>query len=147
MFTGLINFNHMAYPYKRIKTTEKRSIDEHRHLMQVHLGRKLGWDEVIHHKDGNKRNNSLDNLVVMSRSEHGRLHSTGAKPTEETRRHLSRVDRKHYWNKLSPTKVRNIRKLISAKVPYSQIGKKYGIDKKTVYEIKIKRIWAHVLDK
>lgn len=31
--------------------------------------------EVIHHIDGNKRNNSLDNLMVMSIADHIKLHA------------------------------------------------------------------------
>ena len=42
--------------------------------MQVHLGRKLSFNEVVHHKDNNKRNNDLSNLEVMTRSEHIRHH-------------------------------------------------------------------------
>jgi hypothetical protein len=30
---------------------------------------------IVHHKDGNKRNNDPDNLEVLSRSEHMRLHN------------------------------------------------------------------------
>lgn len=29
---------------------------------------------IVHHKDGNKYNNSIDNLVLMKQSEHARLH-------------------------------------------------------------------------
>jgi len=31
--------------------------------------------EVVHHIDGNRRNNNLDNLVVMSNREHIKLHT------------------------------------------------------------------------
>ena len=36
---------------------------------------------VVHHKDGGRRNNSLDNLEVMSNGDHARLHF-GIKPNE-----------------------------------------------------------------
>lgn len=49
---------------------------EHRKIMENLLGRKLGFNEVVHHKDGNRLNNSLENLEVITRSEHSRLHST-----------------------------------------------------------------------
>ena len=48
---------------------------EHREKMEQYLGRKLEKNEVVHHKDGNRHNNDLDNLEVMSRSEHTRLHN------------------------------------------------------------------------
>ena len=31
-------------------------------------------DWVLHHKDGNHKNESLDNLVIMTRKDHSRLH-------------------------------------------------------------------------
>lgn len=47
----------------------------HRVEMERILGRKLGPDEVVHHIDGDKRNNSPSNLKVMTRSEHSRYHA------------------------------------------------------------------------
>lgn len=46
----------------------------HRRIAEETLGRKLTSNEVVHHIDENPNNNSLDNLMVMSRSLHGRLH-------------------------------------------------------------------------
>lgn len=47
---------------------------EHVRVMELHLGRKLGANESVHHKDGNKTNNDLANLEVLLRGEHSRLH-------------------------------------------------------------------------
>ncbi len=44
---------------------------EHRFVMQTHLGRPLLRSESVHHKDGNKTNNSIDNLELRSGA-HGR---------------------------------------------------------------------------
>ena len=46
----------------------------HRFVAQKILGRKLKRGEIVHHKDGNKHNNSPRNLVVMTQSEHMRMH-------------------------------------------------------------------------
>lgn len=51
-------------------------VKEHTLVMSEHLGRPLTPEEIVHHKDGNKQNNSLDNLQVMTKSEHTRLHNT-----------------------------------------------------------------------
>ena len=47
---------------------------EHRFLMEKHLERKLTKAKIVHHKDGNKLNNSLENLEVMDRKTHYRVH-------------------------------------------------------------------------
>lgn len=49
---------------------------EHRLVVEHQLGRPLDRGEVIHHIDGNKHNNSPENLRVMSQSEHARLHDS-----------------------------------------------------------------------
>ena len=46
----------------------------HRLIVENHLGRLLKDDEVIHHKDLNKKNNSIDNLMVLTSSKHSKLH-------------------------------------------------------------------------
>jgi hypothetical protein len=44
-------------------------------VMEQHLGRYLTREECVHHVDGDKKNNSLENLQVMLRSDHARLHA------------------------------------------------------------------------
>ena len=47
---------------------------EHRYIMQDIIGRKLGKNEIVHHIDGNKKNNNPDNLMIVTRSEHAKMH-------------------------------------------------------------------------
>lgn len=52
-----------------------REVFEHRVVVEQALGRKLKFNEVIHHLDNDGRNNAPDNLIVLSRSKHTLLHS------------------------------------------------------------------------
>ena len=61
----------MKYKSKKING---KKIDEHRIIMQEYLGRKLNSNEIVHHINGNKSDNRIENLQVMSRSEHAKLH-------------------------------------------------------------------------
>lgn len=45
---------------------EGRNNREHRYVMAKFLGRKLKTTETVHHKDGNRSNNDLDNLQLRS---------------------------------------------------------------------------------
>lgn len=47
---------------------------EHVVVMEEHLGRPLKRNEVVHHIDGDKTNNSLENLWLTTRSGHRRAH-------------------------------------------------------------------------
>lgn len=58
------------YGYKRIYINGKRTL-EHRFLIEKIIGRQLKTGEIIHHKDGNRLNNSLSNLELLnSQSDH-----------------------------------------------------------------------------
>lgn len=53
---------------------KKNGIHEHRLVAEKKLGRHLEPGEIVHHIDGNKRNNEPDNLIVITQSEHIREH-------------------------------------------------------------------------
>jgi hypothetical protein len=50
--------------------------------MEQHLGRTLGPDEVVHHRDGDPSNNSIENLEVKGRIKHLQDHARDDRPPE-----------------------------------------------------------------
>ena len=68
-----------GYKYICVKVDGKsRYYLEHRWLMEQHIGRRLGTDEVVHHLNENKLDNRIENLEILSREEHTRMHAKTA---------------------------------------------------------------------
>ena len=49
-------------------------VPEHILVMERTLGRLIPVNEIVHHKNGNKQDNRPENLEVMTRTEHMKLH-------------------------------------------------------------------------
>lgn len=61
--------------YRWAINEQGNKMQEHRLIIEKHIGRKLKSHEIVHHKDRNKVNNELDNLQIMTRSEHAKEHA------------------------------------------------------------------------
>ena len=60
---------------KKQSYTKYYGVHEHRVVAERILGRKLKSGEVVHHIDGNKRNNNPENLhIFSSQKEHAEHH-------------------------------------------------------------------------
>lgn len=52
----------------------KGYLREHIRVMELFIGRRILPNECVHHKDHNRKNNSIENLELMTRDEHSKLH-------------------------------------------------------------------------
>ena len=78
------------YKYKRIKIGKNKTRDEHRIVMEEFLDRPLLRNEVVHHINDDGKDNRIENLELMTREEHSRMHEIG-KPNYKARK-LSKDD-------------------------------------------------------
>ena len=65
------HINNGGYYYK---FRDNKRLLQHRVVMEEFLGRELTTDEHVHHIDGDKLNNSIENLEVLLKSDHHKHH-------------------------------------------------------------------------
>ena len=61
----------------------------HRHVMEQHIGRLLFDEEHVHHRNHIRTDNRIENLQILSSSEHGKLHRNLQEITDEQRQKMS----------------------------------------------------------
>ena len=130
------------YKYKAIKINGKK-YDEHRYIMEQLLGRKLNYNECVHHIDGNGRNNELYNLELIDRSIHSINHRTGSKALEST---IDKLRIKGRMESLEKTKfskelILEIKNDLNNGVKNVNICRKYNVNKYLVSKIKHGKRW------
>lgn len=85
---GYINIWKPGHPY----ANNVGYVPEHRLVMEECLDVYLKPTLIVHHKNGKRDDNRLENLEVMTIREHKSHHGRGRKHTEETKQKL----RKHH---------------------------------------------------
>lgn len=135
--------DYKSCPRVRINGKKKRVS----HIVLKNAGYKLNDDDVVHHIDGDTQNNNIDNLQIMSISEHVKLHN----PRDYLRYGVSAAENKQYWmqqcrkeinpnygNRLKVTKeiVEGVNQMLAEGYKQKEIAKKFKIDQSAVSRIK-----------
>jgi hypothetical protein len=86
--------------------------DQHRVIMEKVLGRPLRKDEIVHHINGDFRDNRVENLVITTPAEHTQMHHGGE---------LSK------YAKLNNRKIKMIRWAVRKGWSLAMLAKCYGV--------------------
>ena len=113
----------------------KKGRPVHRVIMEEYLGRKLSRDECIHHINGDKLDNRIENLQVLSRGEHTTIHN----PNNRGSRKVVAPGDKSPHAKLTWDDVHFIRE--HADLNNSELARKYGVTETCIRKIRINESW------
>jgi len=121
----------------------------HRLLFETFNNYSLKKNEIIHHLDFTK-DNFLNNLQVMTKSEHHSLHNKGKIASEKSKKLMSEnhADVKGENNQNSILTEQDIIlikiDLCGGLLTQREIAKKFGVSYYTISDIKRRRTWNHI---
>lgn len=101
-----------------------KKVYDHRIVMENHLGRPLKEGEFVHHINGIKTDNRIENLKIIDGREHARLHAI--------ERGLSGKKGAIPANKTKPDVIEQMRSMRASGYLIREISEKFGISYPTV---------------
>lgn len=117
----------------------------YRKLMAKQIRRALTKYEVVHHVNKDVTDNRLENLMLMSLSDHSSMHMSGRKLPIETKDKLRKQSRRARPSAiLSIEDVRDVRKMLRNGIKQRLIAFAFGVDRKTITSINTGDTWLWV---
>lgn len=91
-----------------LETTMRREkFLQHRWIMEKHLGRKLTNKEFVHHLNGNKKDNNINNLIILDSGLHSSSHRQSVKENKIMKQLLLNIVKNN--NHLNRNWTRNVK--------------------------------------
>lgn len=112
--------------------------------MEGILGRRLRRDEVVHHINGDRRDNRPENLEVMTRAAHSRHHQLGRVPGTKGKPGRRGTANPHAI--LTEAAVREIRAAHAAGESALRLADRFGVTRWAIYDVIRRRKWAWLAD-
>ena len=120
--------------YKRVQIGSNKNKQFIHRLVAITFLEKDKNKLFVNHIDGNKLNNSAKNLEWVTRSEND-LHAF----RNDLRKSITGA--KHHNSKLTLNDVLEIKMMLKKGYSCSIIAEKYPVNRRTINDIKLKRIW------
>jgi len=118
-------------------THKKKHYTRSRVLVQLYLNKKLEIWEIVHHKNGNRENDTIENLEIKDLDLHTSFHIAGLRNRKYKKRRISnKIDDKTIDKIFELAKIYKYGK----KPSFSRIGKELGISGFTAKQYYIKKI-------
>jgi hypothetical protein len=112
-------------------------------VVERHLKRKLLKNEVVHHKNGIKTDNNFNNLEVMTRSEHSKIHSIervkNGNGISSYRKEMRGEE--HPSAKLTE---KDVLEIINNKNSSAVLAANYGVQRSCIKKIRTGRTWSYL---